>query len=69
MSTFIRIVGSVFVASATLFAAGHAGAQGAAGAYPNRPVRFVIPYPPGGNTDVFSRLVGSAFRSAWGSSS
>lgn len=36
-----------------------AGAQRAADAYPTRPVRFVIPYPPGGNTDVFSRLIGA----------
>ncbi|MBI4195298.1 MAG: tripartite tricarboxylate transporter substrate binding protein [Betaproteobacteria bacterium] len=36
-----------------------AGAQSSADDYPNRPVRFVIPYPPGGNTDVFSRLIGA----------
>ena len=35
------------------------GAQRAPEDYPNRPVRFVIPYPPGGNTDVFSRLIGA----------
>src|SRR5215831_13222254 len=28
-----------------------------ASAYPNRPVRFIIPYPAGGATDVLSRLV------------
>lgn len=31
--------------------------QAEAGAYPQRPVRFIIPYPAGGATDVLSRLV------------
>ena len=60
MRTFISIAASVFVSGAALLAADHAAAQGGASEYPNRPVRFVIPYPPGGNTDVFSRLVGNA---------
>ena len=27
--------------------------------YPNRPVRLIIPFPPGGSNDVVGRLVGS----------
>ena len=65
MRTCIGIAASMVVASTALLAPEQAGAA-AASDYPTRPVRFVIPYPPGGNTDVFSRLVGSALSERMG---
>ena len=34
--------------------------------YPNRPVRLIVPYPPGGGTDFFARLVGSGMAQSLG---
>jgi tripartite-type tricarboxylate transporter receptor subunit TctC len=35
-----------------------AGAARAADGYPNHPVRWLVGYPPGGSTDIVSRLIG-----------
>jgi tripartite-type tricarboxylate transporter receptor subunit TctC len=35
-------------------------------AYPSKPVRFVVPYPPGGSTDPLARLVGGNLSANWG---
>lgn len=34
--------------------------------YPDKPVRFVVPYPPGGGTDVIARIVQGKFQAALG---
>src|SRR5450432_93193 len=37
-------------------------------AYPNRPIHLIVPYPPGGGTDFFARLVGAAMAGPLGQS-
>ena len=35
-------------------------------AYPTKPVRVVVPYPPGGSTDPIARLIGANLTANWG---
>jgi tripartite-type tricarboxylate transporter receptor subunit TctC len=56
------------LAGAAAFALVGAGPAAAQSGYPNRPIRVVVPYPPGGGTDYFARLVGGAMGEALGQS-
>ena len=51
-----------WVVAALLWISGAALAQ----PYPDKPVRFVVPYPPGGGTDVIARIVQERFQAALG---
>ncbi len=59
---------SVFLglAAATISTGIRAAATGAAADYPNKPVRLVVPAPPGGTIDPISRILGEALGKALG---
>jgi tripartite-type tricarboxylate transporter receptor subunit TctC len=45
--------------AATLAFASVSPAQAASGEYPARPVRMIVPYPPGGGSDITGRAIGN----------
>ncbi|MBI5719279.1 MAG: tripartite tricarboxylate transporter substrate binding protein [Burkholderiales bacterium] len=53
-------------ALATLLLGLPAGVLAQALSWPDKPVRFVVPYPPGGGTDVIARIVHERFQAVLG---
>jgi len=57
-----RLALCALLAGATVVAAPFASAQG----YPARPVKLIVPFPPGGPLDVTGRLIAQKLTEAWG---
>ncbi|MEY2683644.1 MAG: hypothetical protein RJA09_788 [Pseudomonadota bacterium] len=60
--TRTRFLNTTVVAVAALFG----GLAMAQTAYPNKPIRFVVPYPPGGPTDLMARMLQGELQSRLG---
>ena len=58
-----RVVTRILVTSMLLAFAGSAAAQQS---YPNKPIRLVVPFPPGSATDVVGRILGQSVAAAIG---
>ena len=62
--TFTRRMALTTLSSLALLGAGSALAQ-AQTAYPSQPIKFVVPYPAGGATDVLARMVAQKMQESW----
>jgi tripartite-type tricarboxylate transporter receptor subunit TctC len=56
----------VALAATTALVAGSALAADTPANYPNRPVRWVVPFTPGASNDILARLIGQKLTEAWG---
>ena len=46
--------------------AGIVNAQSAADRYPDKPIKIIVPFAPGGSVDVLARVVGQKLQDSWG---
>jgi tripartite-type tricarboxylate transporter receptor subunit TctC len=52
--------------AAVILTAGFSGAALAQAGYPDKPVRLIVPFPPGGGTDILGRIVGDKLSTTLG---
>ena len=62
MMRFLYAFAAALLLSATPFDAAHAQAD----AWPSRPIKFIVPFAPGGGADVVARLIGARLSDALG---
>ena len=62
MSVLIRLARTALIATAAFAVTGVQAQQH----WPDKPIRFVVPYPPGGGTDVIARIVQERFQATLG---
>jgi tripartite-type tricarboxylate transporter receptor subunit TctC len=57
-----RLIQRISAAATLLAAATLAAAQ----AWPSKPIKIIVPYPPGGTSDILARAVGQKLQEQWG---
>ena len=53
-------------AATTILTASSVSAQSPASRYPEKPIRIIVPFAPGGSTDVLARVIGQKLTENWG---
>lgn len=66
MNTMRSLKISAKVFSVIAFGLATAGAAFAQNAYPSKPIKLIVPFPAGGPTDTYARLIGKNLSEAWG---
>jgi len=61
-----RLIASLAALAALLSGAGQAAADEKAAFHPTKPVTIIVPYSPGGGTDVVGRMVAKSLQEMWG---
>ena len=59
-------IGVLLAFLALALASTAASAQPAADTYPNKPIRFILPFPPGGGTDILGRVIAERLSASLG---
>jgi len=57
---------TTIVVAACIWGLAAAGESRASSAYPNKPIRIIVPVAPGGGTDFTARFIGQKLNEAWG---
>jgi tripartite-type tricarboxylate transporter receptor subunit TctC len=60
------MIAATLVAFVLTLSHGGSAAQTGPDAFPTRPVKLVVPFPPGGPTDLMARLYGQKLSESWG---
>jgi len=63
MTDFFTVAARTLTAGLLIALAGPAAAQQA---YPSKPIRIIVAFPPGGGIDIAARLVGQKLTESWG---
>src|SRR5471032_555211 len=62
----MRVAGCLVGAGLIVSAAWCGGALAQTQDYPNKLVKFIVTYPPGGSSDVMARIIGQKLTEYWG---
>lgn len=57
---------ALLFAAGVVLAHGNALAQAGPGVYPGKPIRFILPFPPGGGTDILGRIIADRLTASLG---